>query len=286
MRFSLYFILLCFFTLTSCQLFEASKEDRIVAKVHNVNLYEDDLKDFNIPYGLSEKDSISILIEKINSWATKQLILHEAKKNMTEKKQRENNNLVEQYKLDLFTSAYENAYVKKNLKTGISKNEIEVYYNKYKSSFSLQEAIVIVRYIELDKKYKDLYVTKKAFKRFNEEDISELSKIKLSFTRTNFNLKKQWTPFNTLLEDIPSLKYYKTDQLLTGNKFLSYKTEESRFLVMISEALKAGEIAPLTHVEKRIKQIILNKRKLQLKKQLEQEIRKDALQTKEFQIFE
>jgi len=279
-------VIASFLVVTSCQLFEKTSNTKVVAKVHEVSLYDDDLKSFNIPKGLSEKDSIAVLMDHINSWATKQLILHEAKKNMTEKKQREYNSLVEEYKLDLFSSAYENAYVKKNLKTGISIGEIEIYYNKYKESFLLQEDLINVRYLHLSEKYKDLPATRRAFKRFNTEDIKELSKIKLSFIESDFNLNGKWISLESFLERIPSLRFFKKEKILRNDYFLSYKSDDNRFFIKFEKILKKGESAPIAHVEERIKQIILNKRKIKLKKQLEQEIRKDALQTKEYQIFE
>jgi len=275
-----------FLTVTGCELFQKTKDAKIVAKVHNVSLYVDDLKDFNIPSGLSEKDSISVLIDHINSWATKQLILHEAKKNMTDKKQREYNNLVEEYRLDLFSSAYENAFVQKNLKSRIDNSEIEAYYKKYKENFLLQEDLVKVCYIELSEKYKDLPATKRAFKRFNEEDIEELKRLKLSFIESDFNSEDKWESYELLLEKIPSLRIFKKRKILKKDNFLSYKSNKSRFYVKFIKVLRIGQSAPIEHVEGQIKQIILNKRKIKLKKQLEEEIRKDALQTKEYQIFE
>jgi len=275
-----------FLMLTGCELFEKTTNTKVLARVHEVNLYEEDLKNFNIPKGLSEKDSVAILMDYINDWATKQLILHEAKKNMTEKKQREYNTLVEEYKLDLFSSAYENAFVKKSLKTGISSGEIETYYNKYKESFLLQEDLVNVRYIHLSEKYKDLPATRRAFKRFNNDDKQELKELKLSFIESDFNLEKKWISFESILAKIPSLRYFKKSKILRNDYFLSYKSEEDRFFVKFEKILKAGQSAPIEHVEEQIKQIILNKRKIKLKKQLEEEIRKDALQTKEYQIFE
>ncbi len=273
-------------TVASCELFEKNNNIKVIAKVHNTNLYEEDLKSFNIPKGLSEKDSIAVLIEHINSWATKQLIMHEARKNMTDKKQREYNTLVEEYKLDLFSNAYENAYVEKNLNTTINNSDIELYYSKYKESFLLQEDLVKVRFIELSEKYKDKFATKKAFSRFSNNDINELNKIKLSFISSDFNFEGKWILLDALIDKTPSLNFFKRDKLLEKGKLLTYKDKKSYFLFKFMDVVKSGKPSPIGHVKDRIKQIILNKRKIQLKKQLEQEIRKDALQTKEYQIFE
>ena len=280
------FLLFLISTLFSCDLLQPTQEAKQVAKVHNVILYDYDLKNFNIPEGLSEKDSIAVLIDNINDWATKQLILHESKKNMTQKKQIEYNNLVEEYRLDLFSSAYENAYVKKNLNKAISNEEVASYFNKYKQSFILQEDLVQFRYIKLPENYKNLRATIKALKRFTNEDIDELEKLIPSYESSNFNLEKNWVAYQTVLEEIPSLTFLNKKKVLKNTNFLNYKTDQSRYLIVIDSVLKTGQSAPLSYVKERIEQIVLNKRKIKLKKQLEKEIREDALQNKEYQIFE
>jgi hypothetical protein len=55
--------------------------------------------------------------------------------------------------------------------------------------------------------------------------------------------------------------------------------------VQINDLLKRHDQAPQDYVEKTLEQIILNKRKLKLIKQLEIDVRKDAIQNKEFQIY-
>lgn len=286
LRITYFVLLLIISTFQSCELFQPTQEAKQIARVHDVILYDYDLKNFNIPEGLSEKDSIAVLIDHINDWATKQLILLESKKNLTEKKQIEYNNLVEEYRLDLFSSAYENAYVIKNLNKKISDKEINTYFDQYKQSFVLQEDLVQFRYIKLPENYKNLRATVKALKRFNNEDIDELEKLIPSYDKSNFNLQKDWIAYETLLEEIPSLKFFKKNKILKNNNFLNYKSEESRYLIFIDSVLKMGQTAPLSYVKERIEQILLNKRKIKLKKQLEKEIREDALQNKEYQIFE
>ncbi|MBV1923083.1 MAG: peptidyl-prolyl cis-trans isomerase, partial [Flavobacteriaceae bacterium] len=57
------------------------------------------------------------------------------------------------------------------------------------------------------------------------------------------------------------------------------------YLVKIEDILLTNDIAPLIYVEPTIKQIILNKRKLELIKNLERDITKDALKNKKFEIY-
>ncbi len=272
--------------MASCQLFESKSDARVVARVHDAFLYEDQLKDFNIPLGLTEKDSVALLTEYIDDWATKQLLLYESKQNMTQKKQAKYDKFVEDYKIDLFVSDYENGYVQKKLNTVISDLEIDQYYQKHQQSFLLKEDLVKVRYIHLPLSYTNTSATKKLFTRFKVEDQIELKKIQLGFKKVDLNLENSWSTFDELLTAVPSISNFKKSSLLIPNKFFQYKDTNGKYLMKFEDVLLIGQPAPVTYVKETIKQIILNKRKLQLKKQLEKEIVKDALQTKDYTIFE
>lgn len=273
-------------SLISCQFLVSENDKPAIAKVNNAFLYKEDLQKFNIPEGLSEKDSIAVLMNYINDWATKQLILQESLKNMTQKQQLEYNNLVEQYRLDLFSSTYENALVEKNLNVKVTPDEVEDYFRNNKESFTLQNDLIQIRYIQYPNNYKNINATTKAFKRFNEVDISELEKLEPSYTNSDFNLDNNWTDLEIFLEKFPDLKRIKRTEWLVPSNFINFKTSDSQYLIFIEAVAKAGNIAPVTYVEEKIKQIILNQRKIQLKKKLEKEIRQDAIHNKEFQIFE
>ncbi len=279
-------VILVSLIMTSCQLFESKSDARVIARVHDAFLYEDQLKDFNIPSGLTEKDSIALLTEYIDNWATKQLLLYESKQNMTQKKQAQYDKLVEDYKIDLFVSDYENGYVQKKMNTVISESEVTKYYEKHKQSFLLKEDLVKVRYIHLPSSYTNTSATKKLFTRFTDEDKAELKKIQLGFKKVDLNLEDTWGTFDELLTEVPSIGSFKKSSLLVSNKFFQYKNKDGKFLVKFKDVLLVGQPAPVAYVKETIKQIILNKRKLQLKKQLEKEIVKDALQTKDYTIFE
>ena len=55
--------------------------------------------------------------------------------------------------------------------------------------------------------------------------------------------------------------------------------------MQINDVLLRNEIAPLEYVKPTINQIVINKRKLELIKQLEKDITKDAIKNKKFEIY-
>ena len=54
----------------------------------------------------------------------------------------------------------------------------------------------------------------------------------------------------------------------------------------VNDVRGQNDYAPLEYVNKSIKQIVINKRKLELIKQLEYEITKDAIKNKKFEIYD
>lgn len=270
----------------SCQLFGSKPESTAVAKVHGVYLYEEDIQDFNIPKGITEKDSVALLTEYIDNWATKQLLLDKAKENMSEAQQRNFKKMVNAYEMDLFISVYKNVYVQKKLNTIITDEEINVYYEENKQSFLSKETLVKARYIKLPLTYKDVNVTKKIFTRFNDEDLEELNKMRLGFVSSDFNEEDTWQTYEELIAELPKLAKLNKTKTLNTKKVVQFNDNKGKYLVKFYKILNEGNIAPVEYASATIKKILLNKRKLELQQKLEKEITKDALQKKDYTIFE
>ena len=110
----------------------------------------------------------------INRWATQQLFVDGALVNLSETEQDEFNKLVKQYKNDLYTKAYIEALVKKNMNTTVSKEEAETYYNLNKDIFRLNEELLKFRYIHLDANIINYNEIEQKFRRFNKNDKKDL----------------------------------------------------------------------------------------------------------------
>ena len=57
------------------------------------------------------------------------------------------------------------------------------------------------------------------------------------------------------------------------------------YLMKINDVLLRNETAPIEYVKPTIDQIVINKRKLELIKEIEKDITKDAIKNKQFEIF-
>lgn len=255
-----------------------------VARVGEQFLYEEDLKEI-ITEGLSKEDSTIRVNNFINQWATKQLLLSGAELNLNEDKLIEFEKLVEQYKTDLYTNTYLEALVKQNIDTVVSLSEATEVYERNKETFKLNEELIKFRYINLPENYDGLSTVEEQFKRFNAEDKYILDSTSVHFKTFSLN-DSIWIRADQVISNISVLTPENKDQLLKKSNFVQLKDSLGLYLMQINDVLHRNDNAPMEYVMPTIKQIVLNKRKLEFIKQLEKDITKDAIKNKQFEIYD
>jgi len=269
--------------LQSCNYYEETEEREIVARVNENYLYKEDIQAL-IGENVTEEDSILIVSNFITRWATQQLLIDRAKFNLSSEVQKEFDELVKNYKNELYTKAYADALVAKKLDTSFNKSEIESYYQKHLENFRLNEDLVKLRFINLDKNSLDFKDIKRKFIRFNEEDKADLDKIALQFKAFSFK-DSVWISTSSVFNRIGPLSDSNKSRLLKKSNFLELEDSLEVYLVYVNDVLLRNDQAPLEYANPTIKQIILNKRKAELVKELEKDITRDAIENKQFEIY-
>lgn len=232
---------------------------------------------------MSAEDSVLIVSSYINNWATQKLLLGQAEINLSESQLKRFDQLVREYKNDLLTEAYKNVIVSQQLDSTVSRREYEAYYEEYKENFLLKEVLVKSRFIHVHENYEGLESVERKFRRFDPEDQQELSEREYQFLGSNLN-DSVWVKRDVLLEALPVLRASGTNMLKKSDYF---RLQDSLgvYLVKIEGVLNINETAPLSYLLPTIKEIIINKRKLELIKKLETDITKDAIENKNFEIY-
>ncbi len=277
------FILPLAWLLQSCDFFKESDDRKAIARVNDTYLYEEDIQPL-LKEGMSSQDSAVVVTNFINLWATEQLLVSGAKRNLTESKQEAFNKLAMEYKNDLYSKAYLEALVAKNIDTVVSIEEMEAYYNDNKRVFVLNEDLIKLRYINIDENRLDLKDVETKFKRFNDADKKELDSISIQFK--SFSLKDSvWVKADQVVDKIPPITNENRNELLKKSNFIQLKDSLGVYLVHINDVLLRNSTAPLEYVEPTINKIVINKRKLELVRELEKDITKDAIKNKKFEIY-
>lgn len=269
--------------LWSCDYFKPAQQENAIARVEEVFLYSSDLKKA-LPENLSQSDSTIFANNFINKWATQQLFVQNAQVNLSDAKLEKFDRLIQQYKNDLYSKAYVEALVSKNLDTTVSVTEATAYYDLNKDAFKLNEDLIQFRYINVEANRLDLEKIKTKFKRFNKSDKKELDSISIQFK--SYSLKDSlWIRVDQAINKIPVVTLDNKNELLKKSNFIQLKDSLGLYLMQINNVLLRNDTAPLEYVRPTINQIVVNKRKLELIKQLEKDITKDAIKNKQFEIY-
>jgi len=268
---------------SSCDYIKTPENDDALARVNDNYLYQSDVIK-HLPENLNANDSIAFVQRYINDWAKQELLVNGATQNLNEDKLNQFDALVKQYKSDLYTNAYLEALINKSLDTLVKDKEAENYFKTNTSAFTLNENLIQFRYISVTEDRNDLKDLVKSLKRFNETDKKTLDSLSIQFKSYALN-DSIWVKPAKVLNKLPVITNANSAELLKKTNFLQLKDSLDLYLVQIKNVLKRGETAPLSYVRPTINQIVINKRKVDLLRQIESDITKDAIKNKKFEIF-
>ena len=277
---AIFLFITCFF---SCNYFEVqekeNKSSEIVAILNTEKLFKEDLKDI-LPNNISKEDSLVLVKGFINDWAIKQLLLKKAETNSSLENVTQINSLVKDYKESLLINSYKEILIKQQLDTIIKEDEIETFYLKNKENFRLNEELIKLKYLHFDNNIINKKEFINLFKSDEIEDLEELEKQQLSFKYYQFN-DSIWTQLGKVLLKVPFSK----EILLKNSKFLQKQDSLGLYLVAVKDILVRNDTAPLNYIKPTIKQMILHKRKIELIRDIEKILIKDATKNNNFKVY-
>jgi len=283
LRAALWLPLLIFFT--GCEdLWRKQPETEPLARVGENYLYREDIRDL-LDENLSPQDSAAFVSNLINTWATRELLLSRAKINLPEERIQEFESLISDYRSELYTRAYKEALVAQISDTLVGEEEMRQFYENEKENFRLQEKILQLRFIELPLQFLNQEEVTERLRRFEGEDLEFLDSVGVQFKKLHFN-DSLWVPVSRVIEEIEPLTYENEAEYLKNSQFFEMEDSTGVYLTKVVEVLNPNEIAPLSYIEPTIRQVLLNRRKVQYLRSLETDLMDEATRQKEFEIYE
>ncbi len=253
-----------------------------IAKVHDKFLYKEDIEPL-LPDKISKEDSLLFVSSFINKWAKEQLLLQKAKINL-DKEEESIQQLVEQYRQDLYINKYKEAIVKQDLDTLVTQVDIDSFYTSNKEIFKLNEELLQLRYIYLGNDVLNPKEFISLFKSDTKESDAKIIEQKLQLKAYNLN-DSIWVRYYDVLKKAPFIRGYDKNKFLRKNKYIQKEDSSGVYLVKVKDVLLRNQIAPMSYALPTIKQMILHKRKLELLRKIEETLTEDAIKNKEFQIY-
>lgn len=280
-RFSFLFLIVF---IGSCNSKTFDNSDRMIARAYDSYLYLSDLEGL-VPEGTSTIDSLSITQSYINNWVKNQLLLYQAEKNLTDD-QKDFTRQLQDYRNSLIIYEYESELIRQNLDTVVPFSEIEEYYNANRNNFELRENILQLVYVKIRKGSPRLEKIKTLAWSNEEQDRDSLEYYCMRFAEDYAIIDHDWITFVELLEMVPlDLEPVDASDFLKNKTHAEARDKHFLYYLHLLDYRLIDSIAPLAMERDNIRAIILNKRKKQLIKKMQQEIYDRAMQENDFEYY-
>ena len=267
-----YTILLLF--IISCN-YNLKNNDGYVARVGDEFLSVEEIQEL-IPKNLNKQDSIRIVNNIIEEWATSKLLIQNAIINLTEIEKSQIDNKSEKYRENLIISEYRNKISNNNPDTSASKDEIELFFSENSKNFKLFEEIIKGRYVKLNKNTFNINEIKRRFRRFDQSDKSFFDSISIQLLNYYLN-DSIWINKKLFFNKIPSLEYDQSLRISKNNLFYIQEDSLALYLIKINNYKKADDYAPLEYIYNRIKEVIVSKKRIDYLNKIDKELIGDAI---------
>ena len=229
------------------------------------------------------EDSAFFVERYMNLWIRKQLMIYHAEINLSSdlldyEKQ------ISEYRSSLLIYAYQQELINQNFDTSITNKEITDYYNQYREEFKLVKNIFRGRYIVVDKSAPKLKVLSKWYKSDKTANIENLTDYCQQFSKEYYLADSSWQYFSTINNKLPA---YITEEkyFLENTKGVWFEDQQYRYYIYIKDYKIKGSISPLALEREKIRNVLLNKNKIQYLNQLEDELYQNGLALKKIKIY-
>jgi hypothetical protein len=256
--------------------------DEVVAQVGEKKLLQSDISQI-LPSNLEESDSILMADEYIKKWVKQELLIKKANENLTIE-QKDLTREIEEYRNSLIIYKYKNELMNQQMDTLVTEQQIEQYYNANQFNFQLNHNIVKAVFVKVPVNVANPKLLKELIDDDSEEGIKRLREYCIQYAKAFDSFNDKWVNFELVKKNIPG-DIADEKQFLERNSQIELKDSNYYYLVSIQNYKLQNELAPIEYVEGNIKNLILNKRKIEFLKQIEENVYKEGVRQNKFKIY-
>ncbi len=268
-------VLLCLFALQfwSCNGGELPIDDEVIVKFKDKYLTKSQLS-FYIPNGIPERDSARYAQQFITQWIKEQAVMDKALTEDQELADRVEYK-VQDYRAKLIMHEYESKLVERSMDQEIEDSSIQRFYDNNIEYFKSKEEFYSYFYLAT-----------------TENNLGQIDQWMRSSKESDLNSLRNWASTNTLEAKLDSsyeggtvvnqlskgyygsLKKVGIGQLIQWTGVI--QGERRRYRFKLIDVVKIGEYLPISLCRERIKNSLLNDRRVKLIEDTENKIVKDA----------
>lgn len=254
----------------------------MIARVGTTYLYRSELA-VSMPSGIAAQDSINYSKTFIDKWIIEQLKQQEAEK-LFSTSESDIDRMVEEYRRSLLVHRLNRHYLEGEPCTEITDKEIAAYYNLHKSDFRISQPMVKGEIVAIGESFRRREQMVKWFsssKKEHREDFTELCR-KNNFLHLQF---EDWVLFSDFLSNLPVLRTSRHDELLGDRKVQRVHQNKTYYYFRITTALRVGDTMPLDMAKEDIRQILINRHRVDVIRRQEERIKSNALSSGHAKIY-
>ena len=275
----LIFLILSCITLVGCSNFSNNNSNNLVARAGENFLYENDLPEYT-----SKNDSLIKISSFIEAWAKEKVLYDLSMINLSQSKRAEIDELVENYKVDLYINSYKDLIVNSKIDSIVTIEQIDSFYTLNINNFKLNENLVKYRYIKVPNDNININRIRRYIVRVNKQDRYFLDSLNFQFADLKLN-DSIWFTERDVISSIDFINQNNKSKYFIKNRLFTIEESNYTNFFIVDDILKSGNIPPISYLYERIKSIIVNQRKLDLLKNLNKEILNDALKSRKYEVF-
>jgi hypothetical protein len=256
--------------------------DVVIAEVRSKKLYLSEVSAV-IPNNLDPRDSMIMADDYVRKWIRHELVLRKAEENLPADLKNVTREL-EEYRNSLIIFRYKNELMAQRMDTTVSNAELMEYYTQHADNFKLGRNIVKAVFLKIPAEFANPEVLKKMASETSEEGTNEIRDFGLQYARGFDVFTDRWIDLDRVMNNIP-MTIENAEQFLQNNRFIEYSDSSYYYLVAIHDYLLKNEQAPEEYVRNNIKSLILNRRKIEFLREVENNIYQEGINRNIFKIY-
>ncbi|MBN2263914.1 MAG: peptidyl-prolyl cis-trans isomerase [Prolixibacteraceae bacterium] len=268
--------------LWGCKQQAPGTKDIVVAEAAGKQLYKSDI--IHNPIGYADTtDSIEFVNEFIINWIKNQLLVAEAEARLSNEK-RDIERELEKYRQELLIHKYRNIRIGQDSNNEISNAELEKFYSENMHLFKLDRSIVRITYMIFPTELELPANFKEKIKGASPDELAGIEDFIYSFATKYDHFDNNWLYLENFLQ---SINYQSpiAGQTIKENDIIEFISENNHHFIVVNNYIAAGNTAPFDFVAPRIRNLILNRKKLDFLREIKDSLYNNALKYNKFRVF-
>lgn len=248
------FFLLFVALLCSCRFFERRETEDAAVQIGQAVLTRSEIEEVTSDAS-DQTDSLAKAEAFIRQWAEDVLFYEKATVNKDARLEQ----MIEQYRRDLYLHAYEERLVRQKMNHEVSDVEVQGFYDRHSDMFVLEEPLIKGLLLVVPNGTPDMTKLRKWLAKSSEE-IENIEKYAYAYATGYELFTDEWLRADAIRQHIPFSSVAELGQALKHKQLIEVTDTMQTYLLQVTDKRLVGEEMPIEYAEKEIKNILLYER--------------------------